>query len=356
MAPMSDGGGDGRELLARVWAQAGCGIVVIDELGRLVAYNPAAAAILGHGRIGESIAGAGRAGIYYLDRKTPIPPSQLAIGRALRGETVTDQVSFISNSVVDGMVVAVAAGPLLDETGRVTGAVAMFRDVSALVEREEFRREATHLLVHDLKNALAVATVNLELVGRAGTFDEEALTDAREAVRRAGALTTDLLDVARLEETRVVPSLVPVDLADLVRGIFERRRAIAREREIELAVEPARDAKVPADPELLARVLENIVANALRYTPRGGVIRARMVDVGARPTLHIGNSGPPVPAEKRAVIFEKNVRLESANGARNYGLGLYFARLVMEAHGGSIAVEATPELPAVFVLSFPPVP
>src|SRR6185295_20162074 len=125
------------------------------------------------------------------------------------------------------------------------------------------------------------------------------------------------------------------------------RAQAVRARRIEMSKDAA-GVVVKADPGLLQRVIDNIVDNAKRHTPNGGKIRLEARREGASVTIHISNNGPPIPPEARARVFEKFG--QAGKGPRNtFGLGLYFSRLVLEAHGGRISVVSTDDWPTSFV-------
>jgi two-component system CheB/CheR fusion protein len=113
---------------------------------------------------------------------------------------------------------------------------------------------------------------------------------------------------------------------------------------------------IEIDHDLFARVIENMLDNAARYAPRGGrcAIAARRDAEGVE--IAIGNSGPPVPEAERDKIFGRYFQVERrrASARANRGLGLYFCKLAVEAHGGTIHVEQRGDLGAVFVVRLPP--
>jgi K+-sensing histidine kinase KdpD len=272
----------------------------------------------------------------------------------MQGEAVRNQVMFVKNEHVPGTFISVSAGPLRNDRGNVVGIVATFRDVTSFVERDEYRREMTNLLVHDLKGVMGVVIMNLSHVRRGvSPEDDDALADADEGARRAVRLVTNLLDVTRLEEGRLAPKLSRVDLPGLVRHAANLRRSIAREQSLDLDVVAPDKLKLPLDAELMSRVIENILDNAFRYAPSGGRVLLEVVETGGRVQLRMGNSGPAIPADAREVIFQKNVQLSHAAAHHTYGLGLYFSRMVIEAHRGTIRVESTKDLPTVFVVELP---
>jgi signal transduction histidine kinase len=111
--------------------------------------------------------------------------------------------------------------------------------------------------------------------------------------------------------------------------------------------------RADVDRELIARVFENLVDNAARHTPQGGRIRvwAQAVDGGVE--IRVGNSGTAIPAPSRTLVFEKYTQLWDAGSGGSVGLGLYFCRLAVEAHAGTIWIEETPELPTVIAVRVP---
>ena len=213
-----------------------------------------------------------------------------------------------------------------------------------LQELQEFRDELTELLVHDLKNPLACLSSNLAFVESRLHGDRdgrEALADCRDSTGRLIRMVMMLLDINKLEEGK----LDPQRKRQSVRALLDTSaRGRAHEASFRgLTIEVVGDAALvaPIDADLLGRVLDNLLDNALRYTPRRGVVRLS-VHAGPRGVrLALFNSGRPIPEQDRDRIFQKYERLGAAHGPRgaNRGLGLYFCRLAVEAHDGRISVD-----------------
>lgn len=128
---------------------------------------------------------------------------------------------------------------------------------------------------------------------------------------------------------------------------FER---IAKSRHIQLQPPIDSGPLLLVDADLVSRMLENILNNALRYTPAGGRIAATI-----SPTeIRIANTGPAIPVELRGRIFEKYGQADKRVGRTSLGLGLYFCAMIAAAHGGHLSVTETTEFPTVFILSLPP--
>jgi signal transduction histidine kinase len=241
--------------------------------------------------------------------------------------------------------------------------VSLARRNVELVELQRFRDEMSAMVVHDLKNPLAVMLANIEFVldGRetAGSpsanpsEDREALLDSRAAGQRMVRLLANLADLARLEIGQMSLSRSRFHIGDIVEPLMRQRAHLAQARDITLGTSIDTHEQIFADPELISRVIENVFDNALRHTPTGGRIAVCGRQATGAVQLKIGNSGPPIPLQARDRIFEKFAQAQGEVGRMNLGLGLYFCRLAAEAHGGRMWVEETKELPTVFGLELP---
>jgi signal transduction histidine kinase len=225
------------------------------------------------------------------------------------------------------------------------------------VELHRFKDEMLALIAHDLKNPLAAVIANLDFVALDAEAlpapAQEALADARTATDRATRLIHNLLDVARVEANRLELRRQRQPLEALVSGIMKLRTPAMLGHEITIRQVIAPDVAVDVDADMLTRVIENILDNSRRYTPSGGLITLRAESIGERVRLRIGNSGPPIPMAARGSIFEKFGQVSAGTGRMNLGLGLYFCRLAIEAHGGKLWVEETKEQPTVFCIELP---
>jgi signal transduction histidine kinase len=350
------------EMLSAILESLGDGVIVADENGKFIVFNAAAERLLGLGVVdGSPSEWATRYGVFYPDMTTPYPAAELPLTRAIAGH-VSEQVElFIRNPHrPEGRFISISGRPVRDATGAVRGGVIVFHDITARKELDRFKDETASLLVHDLKNPMTVILSNLEYLTE--EFREvpvaahigEALTDASSGARRGLRLIGNLLDLSRLEQQRFVPDRIAIDIGALLREVSGHRRAQARAGQVTVEVIADPELRVEGDEDLLMRVVENIFDNALRYTPAGGRIVLRGHRVGERAQLRVCNTGDSIPAEVASRVFEKYSQGRTLAGRRmNLGLGLYFCRLAVEAHGGRIWTETSSEFPTIFALELP---
>jgi signal transduction histidine kinase len=228
-------------------------------------------------------------------------------------------------------------------------------------ELREKKRALAALVVHDMRSPLSAAQGCLALLRDEIAPDamtpavRQYLDDAETLVSKALGLVATILDVDELEDGILKAQPVPTRLADLIERARAGNRAHFEVRQLRCDFDVDPGLVVPLDADLFGRVVENLLDNATRYTPRGGrcAIAAHRDPSGWE--IAIGNSGPPVPAADREQIFGRYYQVERrrASARANRGLGLYFCKLAIEAHGGTIHVEERGDLGAVFVVKLP---
>jgi two-component system sensor histidine kinase/response regulator len=212
-------------------------------------------------------------------------------------------------------------------------------------------------VVHDLKNPVSNLDLQAQLILRDPTLSarsREMASGIRSEVRSLMRLIMNLLDIAKGEEGRLSPSASSLDLERLVHDVIEACSAAAKSKSI--AIEHSFEVtRLNADGDLLRRVLENLLDNALRHAPEDSTIRLTSRSGQGETELRIADGGRGVPPEMRERIFDPFVQIESNDGSTSRsgrGLGLAFCRLAVEAHGGRIWVEdASPG--AAFCMSLP---
>jgi two-component system, OmpR family, heavy metal sensor histidine kinase CusS len=231
------------------------------------------------------------------------------------------------------------------------------RAASLLAHDEELRRKKralASLVVHDLRSPLSGALNYLDLIMEETDPAIRAVhvDDARELVQKALGLVSTILDVDELEDgmLRANPQRAP--LGKMMAEAWASALAGTAVRDVRFDSAVPAHLHVELDPDLFARVIENLFDNAIRYASRGGRVAAAARLADGTLEITVGNDGPAVPAAEREAIFGRYHQIEArrASARANRGLGLYFCRLAIEAHGGTITVEERADLPTTFVV------
>jgi len=231
-----------------------------------------------------------------------------------------------------------------------------------LVQLEQLRKDLGQMIVHDMRSPLTAVIAAMRWVDReAGATLAAGPAEAnRVGLRSAEELlqmVNELLDIARMEEHRPELHPVSVTLDSLIEEAVRTIGYLAAERRIRFVREiPPGLPELMVDRSMVARVMVNLISNAVKFTPAGGTIT-----VGARTDLPgcvavtIADTGEGIPPEYHDQIFEKFGQVASRQGGRSMstGLGLTFCKLAVEAHGGRIGVDSRPGEGARFTFTLP---
>jgi signal transduction histidine kinase len=258
-----------------------------------------------------------------------------------------------ASGIVLGLVAMVTAS-VVRELDRVVA-----RLVVNEVEHEQLRRAQTeaetltHLLVHDMKGPLTGLIGLAEVVANelSGPLKSDVKMIEQQG-RRLQTMVTDLLAIARLERGVLDSPPEAVDLSALLSSLADSYSATARQTgaQILARVEPGLSATLHR--EMIRRLYDNLVLNALDFVSPGGRIEVAARQEGQDLLLSVRNTGEPVPSEARVKLFQKSARA-GRRGQHNFGLGLYLCRLVALAHDGTIALEEEAGWAASFVARLP---
>jgi heavy metal sensor kinase len=227
--------------------------------------------------------------------------------------------------------------------------------------REEFDRQArfTADASHELRTPLAVLLGQVELaLSRPRSVEEyqAALKSCQQAATRMRSLVDGLLVLARADADRLEVQKTPLDLRPLLRDALDQFLAPAEKANIRLLADwPEQPVRVLGDRLFLSRVLTNLLANALRYTPSGGGIRLAVTTEERAAVLKVRDSGCGIPPEHREKIFTRFYRVDDARArdTGGVGLGLAICKSIIIAHGGSIDVESEPGQGSTFIVRLP---
>jgi signal transduction histidine kinase/DNA-binding response OmpR family regulator len=241
--------------------------------------------------------------------------------------------------------------PVRDGDGKLLGVVVVLRDFTEAKALAVRQKEFVSVVSHELRTPLTSISGALDIAlsdyaGRLNDKQRRYLTMARESCTRLNAIVDDLLDVARSEEGRMPIRFTPLALDELGREVAESYRPAAQAKNIRLHVSREdTNMRIAGDADRLTQVLNNLLSNALKFTPEGGTIEVEIFGPAVAEG-HVGvsvaNTGEPIPESDRERIFEKFEQLEGSATRRfgGTGLGLAISRAIVEAHRGRIWVDA----------------
>ncbi|GAB4210360.1 MAG: ATP-binding protein [Roseiflexaceae bacterium] len=227
-----------------------------------------------------------------------------------------------------------------------------------LKQQDELRAQFYANISHELRTPLTLIIGPAERLLAEGQLPA-AQRDSVDLIRRNAvtllAHVNDLLEVARLESDQLRANYADVDLAHLLRLCASQFDDLARMRRVSVTLDMATVVPAQVDPALIERVVTNLLGNAFKFTPQGGHIRLALRAGGNQARISVADSGPGVPEDQRALIFER-FRQGDAGATRRYsgtGLGLFIVKQLVDLHGGAVSVSDAPEGGALFVVTLP---
>lgn len=233
-----------------------------------------------------------------------------------------------------------------ESEGRVEGFIVVVRDITFRKQWEYVQEQVLSGITHDLRGPLSAVMGYLDLLRRQLKEGPPKALEyvglAREAGVRLTQMVSDILDVVRFEQGKI--DLQPEAIA--VADIFERLNHIfsvtAEQKKVNLKfmAEGAKGMKTWGDPKLLQRIFDNLVGNAIKFTPAGGTIAVVAQQAAGKVIFQVVDTGRGIPREAQSRIFDKFQQVRPGDRSAGYGLGLAVAKFIVEAHKGEIRVES----------------
>jgi two-component system, sensor histidine kinase and response regulator len=211
-----------------------------------------------------------------------------------------------------------------------------------LMRLQLMKESLTAFLVHDLKNPVNAIELHAQRVLRDPNASDRSRDAAHKISDEARALLrmiVNLLDVSKADEGGLQPRAETMSLEPLVAKVRETMQVRAQSASVTLRSDVAASLRVHADPDLLQRVLENLVDNAVRHAPEGTDVTLTAIADDAGVQVRVVDAGTGVPAPQRDKIFERFTQADGVAGRSNRGLGLSFCKLAIEAQQGRIWIE-----------------
>ncbi len=237
--------------------------------------------------------------------------------------------------------------PMFDEERQLMGVTLMLAEVTRLLRMDEVKNGLISTVSHELKTPLTSVrlAIHVLLSGKIGPLSlkqSEVLEAARQDSERLYRVIEDLLDISRIESGSAEMQLQTVNVESLILQVTEKVRPAFKDHGIALTFEvPAGAPAVLADPQRLPLVFDNLLSNALKYTPRGGVVRVSARTAEGMVQFMVEDTGIGIAPEHLPRLFEKFFRVPGQEQVDS-GLGLTIAKEIVLAHAGRIEVASQP--------------
>jgi CheY-like chemotaxis protein/two-component sensor histidine kinase len=212
---------------------------------------------------------------------------------------------------------------------------------AAVVELNQVKNDLIAMLAHDFKGPLTTIVGFADVLAEDERFDDEArkfLTMISSSAMRLASLATDTLALSRLEQNELALTIEEFDLVGLVREIV---RVFSVTRAIELRTDRP-ELVVAGDPARLRQVFENLIGNAIKYSPSGESVEVFLRAKGRGVEISVRDHGIGIPEADKAKLFGRFARAGNARamGIGGTGFGLYLSKTIVEMHGGTIGVDS----------------
>ncbi len=364
------------ELFRSVWnATIGQAVIGTDRDGLVVAWNPGATELLGPEDIDTEFSA--RVAAYFPDEALaaidpdavavpgdPVPPGLRSLfDRADRGEAVTRDLHMLRD---DGRMVPVrvTVTSRRDGAGEQVGYLLVATDETRAIEAARMKDEFVGMISHELRTPLSSILGYLELLRddpQHPLSDEQLqfLEVAERNARRLLRLVGDLLFTAQVESGQFPLDVHEIDLTPIVRAAVESARPAAESGGVELVeLVPDAEVRVLVDPVRIAQAVDNLVSNALKFTPRGGAVTVGLAADQSAVTISVRDTGMGIPPDEVDRLFTRFFRASTAtrNAVPGVGLGLNITKAIVTAHGGWMDVASEEGVGTEFQIVLPRTP
>ena len=291
--------------------------------------------------------------VYAADRTTLVPVEDRPVRRAVLGETFTDYLVWLGEGTAQRAFVTTARA-MKDKHGKFAGSVIAFSDVTDLVNALTAKDDFVSSVSHEFRTPLTSILGYVELL----LFDEpdESQREMLEIIRRnSERLLTLVSDLLASRNGQLIVTPHAVNVAELVRSSVSSALPKATASGIVLTAEVPDSLEAHVDGARISQVLDNLVSNAIKYSPDGGSVRVSLVEEDGNLACRVTDTGMGMSPEDASEVFAKffrtsNVRRTAIPGV---GLGLPISKAIVEAHGGSINVDSTLGEGTVFTFRVP---
>lgn len=351
---------DSRErerLLNTILDTVDVGIVALDAAGRRLLTNSWQSALEKSAAPAGGAGGAEEAQLLLTgqDQETPLPLERRPLRRAASGESFADYLVRFGETP-GSRVVSTGARPLRDDDGGFRGAVVVFNEVTGLVDALAAKDDVVSTVSHEFRTPLTSIIGNLDLVlGDSAGLSPTTVRRIEVAQRNAERLLALVSDLLMSANSTVHVHPRRTDLASLVEASLGSAQAHAHASRVSLSMELPAPLWAHVDPLRISQALDNLVSNAIKYSPDGGNVHVSASNERDRVLLHVEDDGMGMTAADADRVFTRFFRSPAVRGGSipGAGLGLAITKAIVERHGGSISCRSRPGCGSTFTVELP---
>jgi PAS domain S-box-containing protein len=351
-----------KDLLQLILESMGDGVAVADAAGKFVLFNKSAEQLLGVGSTNaDPQQWPDHFGLFYADQKTPLPPDEVPLTRAVRGESVDSVEIFVRHAKrAEGVLICSTARPLLDHNGALAGGVVVFHDITLqkltedalLLAKEEaertskFKDQFLSTMSHELRTPLNAVLGFSDLLAdpRYGALNDRQqryVTHIHSGGEHLLKLINDILDLSKIEAGKMELTREDVNVSDSFAEVISSLYPLAAKKSHVLVQQADSEWHVRADSMRFKQVLMNLVGNAIKFSPDRGRIELAAKKVGEQIRIEVRDEGPGIPPEDQQRLFEAFYRLSQPGAAvEGTGLGLAITSKLLEMHGSKLEIDS----------------
>ena len=352
-----------RDKMNIILQSIGDGVFVLDTKLNIIVANPKSAEINGISSVND-ILGKNYYKVFHFTDETKTDEVRDAfILKALKDGVTTEMANHTVLIRTDGTKIPVSdsCAPLKDREGKITGCVVVFRDITKERNIDRMKSEFVSLSSHQLRTPLTAVKWGLETVlnGGAGeltTKQKEYLTDVNNSNEREIELVNSLLNVSRIESGRIIITPQPTNIVKLANDVIGRLKVQLTKKDISVVINAADGIpEIDLDQGLVSNVYQNLLTNAIYYSPSGSKITLSISTDGREITSSVKDEGIGIPEDEKSKVFNRFYRASNAIKERpdGNGLGLYIVKSIVESSGGRVWFESTTGKGTTFYFSLP---
>lgn len=332
---------DERSTLAAVLSSSQDAVLMVNGQGIVLLANPAVGKMLG----------------LDVTTITGRPLAAAVDDPALLALFAGEPLALQEVALPQGRTAQASLVPVVNDYGESIGWAAVFRDISLFKELEQMKNEFVNTVSHDLKNPISTIMLAAGLMDRVGDLNEQQVQMKKRITKTAeymNELVGDLLDLGRIEAGMGFTA-VPLDLTELVQETLVTLRPNAEARQQQLKDTLEIGIEVSGDRGRLRQVILNLIGNAIKYTPDGGLVEVRLASTNSCARLQVIDDGIGIAARHLPYVFDKFYRVtsEETEQIKGTGLGLAICKGIVEAHDGRVRVESAPGKGSCFTVELP---